>query len=279
MAVVYGPRLHYSCWRRWSPANTLLDSYRQLARLMASMRNAKMATLEYCEVFGSRRFDMGNAGYIILGVSWAIAALLLVPYLIMVCRLVQARHLRILRLGGENSDEVSKSHLLYVLSKAKEQCDICSGSLHATVWDQQVADAIDKALHRRPNLRIRMLTGPVLDGYQDLTHPVLAKYLSAQGDEKLRGRWEIRRLNRYPRKGQGKHADGNLYVELEDDRGAYHRSFVTFYKDYLPNRTRVDAWLASFDSLYDNPEVQLPGLPLVEGTVDQLTGQRLETTG
>lgn len=203
--------------------------------------------------------------YLYLAVVIVVGTLLVVPYVYGTLQLFSAKQKwGIDHLVGSNDNDLSRRHLLYIISKAVHSCDICTGSLRADVWGKVVADAIERRLHKHPKLRVRILSGPVLDGFVDGTHPSFEKLKALQ---ELHYSIEFRALNRYPEKGQGRHADGNLYVELVDHRDAAHRRFVAFYKDYMPDQARVDAWIQSFVSFWDNRNIQLVGLPPVEPTV------------
>lgn len=206
--------------------------------------------------------------YIFLIVAIIVGTLLVLPYVHGTLQLFwNQQKWGIRHLVGDNTDQLSKRHLLYVLSKAVNCFDVCTGSLRADIWNQQVADAIERRLRKHPRLRLRILTGPVLDGFIGGTHPVFEKLIELQAAQSL---IEIRSLKGYPLRGQGKHADNDLYVELEDDRNAHHRRFVAFYEDYLPDPAKVDAWMGRFDSLWDDRKIQLDGLPPVEYTQARL---------
>jgi hypothetical protein len=154
--------------------------------------------------------------------------------------------------------------LLYLLSRAENSFDVCVGSLRADIWNQEVAYAIERRLRDKPKLRVRILTGPVLDGFVNETHPALEMLQSLRAKE-----FDIafRRLKRYPIRGQGKHADGNLYVTMQDGRKMQSRPFVAFYREYVPRPDRVEAWVQKFDALWDDADLQLDGPAPVEWTV------------
>lgn len=204
---------------------------------------------------------------ILIGACAAVTAVLLYPYVVSLLMIIGDRRKGIDMLLGSNSNEMSKRHLLYVISKARISLDVCSGSLHASVWTDEVKNAIRHAMVQHPSLEVRILTGKVLDGFLDGTHPIIELFNDIQNDDDIKRRLEIRRLKRYPSKGQGKYADGNLYVELEDSRDTTNRRFIAYYQDYLPDPARVAVWCASFETLWNDELLQLPGLPVVESTV------------
>lgn len=152
-----------------------------------------------------------------------------------------------------NNQDISRKHLLRELMLARKQVDILSGAMHASVWDSEVAKAFEKALRKRPSLKVRILVGPDLYDYTNETHPVFDYYETVK--DKLADRWQIRFLKEYPHKDQGRHSDGDLYLELDDSPDQLIRPVVTYYRDYDGYRgDKVTEFLDKFNVLWEGAE-------------------------
>lgn len=158
--------------------------------------------------------------------------------------------------NGVQTNEISRRHLIKLISQARNRLDILCGSLHIDLYDQQVADALQSTMQRRPNLRIRILTGPAIDAYTDGSHPVWELY-DAFKLENPEGRWQIRHLRDYPRTGQGRHSDGDLFLELKDRRDWHHRPFVTYYRRYVDAPVIVAEWVNDFELKWGDTQNQI----------------------
>ena len=170
---------------------------------------------------------------------------------------IKDRHNGLEKFSGAQSNELSKKHLIYLVRHAKRRLDILCGSLHFALYDDETRLEIQKALTKHKELKIKILVGPILDA-KDGNHPVyefISEWIRSGIDA---DRLLLRFLETYPTIGQGRHSDGQLYIELLDGREMTERQFTTYYDYYLPNPGLVREWVEEFDRLWLNESVQCP---------------------
>lgn len=155
------------------------------------------------------------------------------------------------------STEQARGHARFLIGQASQQLDIASTRLNVSVWDQKLADSLQKALDRKPHLRVRILTGSEIVGYNDSTHPFLSACFNNQD------RVSIATLNAtLPLKVEGVCVDRNLLRKISTF-GEELTPAHTFYRAAdLPHTVvqATDAFTADFENLWRRSDRQPPSI-------------------
>lgn len=81
---------------------------------------------------------------------------------------------RIFKLGGSKEmrdEEEVRGSARFLVDRARWQLQIASLELKASVWNEQAAASLQKALVRHPRLQVRVLTGQQITGDERGKHP------------------------------------------------------------------------------------------------------------
>jgi hypothetical protein len=122
--------------------------------------------------------------------------------------------------------------------------------MRPTTWDDEVRGELEELVLRRPQVNIRILTGPVIGTHPAGENAVLDWYLPS-GQEKTS--IEVRTLSWYPAKCQGRLSDRDLYIELSDSPTATGRAIRAHdlsLSDEEEHGPIVSAWLLQFEELW-----------------------------
>lgn len=211
-----------------------------------------------------------------LTLAGIVAILLMPPYIIALMKVYGAWRIGITRFAGTQIPKISKAHLVYLIRKARNQLIIKCGSLQPYVWDSDIGQELLSALQRHQELKIRILTGPFISRFEDKENPVYVTYLSNKEKYSTDGRWQIRHLKTFPHKGQGRFADGDLYIEPYDDEDSTQKAFQTEYRDFgvRYNTELVDAWLKHFERCWSdtNQQIETPEVRVVSKLAETTSG-------
>ncbi len=104
------------------------------------------------------------------------AALLVPPYLAVYYRWlrdgIKYPDANLLFSSDIKDEKQVRGHLRFLVAeKARHKLDILSPRLNGSVFNQGMADVLQQALTKRPNLMVRVLTGPEIEGFEGSKHP------------------------------------------------------------------------------------------------------------
>lgn len=83
-------------------------------------------------------------------------------------------------------EEKAKTHVRYLMDQAMADLYISTNRLSARVWDHDLAQGLEVTLKDRPQLKLHLLTGPEVVGFEDGTHPFYNACRELAGQDRVR---------------------------------------------------------------------------------------------
>lgn len=154
--------------------------------------------------------------------------------------------------GGIINENEAKGSARFLIDQATESLEIASLQLKASVWNEQAAARLQKALVKHPSLQVRVLTGQQITGDERGQHPF---YLACRQESKQVSFGTIK-----PEAFsllQGVRADGQLLRKSESSVGEL--APANFWsRNSAPDRywraTQADRFGQDFAFLWDQAE-------------------------
>lgn len=154
------------------------------------------------------------------------------------------------------TEDNARGAINYLIHRAGHQLDIASKTLNSSVWDESVAKLLQRTLDRKPQLKVRIMTGPELIGNEENRHHPFYETLSRQRERvsfAIHGNLPV----------EGVRADEQLIRKI----GSSNEELITalaYYPIYDGAEVmgKIDAFRRGFERLWDEAD-KYPNIPYI----------------